>query len=291
MTILLRRHLLFGTYCVCLVLGHLSVLWALVDFSRESVAASHVIVIPLVTVALIYQRRMSIFSSVRSSGLAGLSVILVGLGLWWLARLYRPSGGYDDSLTLMVGALAVLLVGGFLLFYGQEAFRAALFPLLFLGFMVPIPGTLLDGAILFLKTGSTESVAGLFTLTGTAYYREGFVFSLPKVVIEVTDECSGIRSGIALLLTSLLAGHMFLKSAWKRALLVVAILPITVLKNGIRIVTLSLLAMHVDSGFLMGQLHHEGGIVFFLLALAMLALPFAVLRRSETLRPEQTHAS
>jgi len=89
-----------------------------------------------------------------------------------------------------------------------------------------------------------------------------------------------------LLLTSLLAGHTFLRTPWTKTVIVLAILPVTILKNGVRIVTLSLLAMHVDPGFLAGQLHHEGGIVFFLLALVMLAPVLFLLRRSE-LRPHQ----
>ena len=156
--------------------------------------------------------------------------------------------------------------------------------MLFLGFTIPIPQPVLDVAVAVLKKGSTEAVAGLFTVTGTPYHREGFVFSLPTFAIEVADECSGIRSSIALLLTSLLAGYMMLTSPWKKLLLVLVILPLTIFKNGIRIVTLSLLAMHVDPEFLTGQLHHEGGIVFFLLALVLLFPLFAVLRKSETVR-------
>jgi exosortase/archaeosortase family protein len=52
-----------------------------------------------------------------------------------------------------------------------------------------------------------------------------------------------------------------------------------ILKNAIRIVSLTLLSVHVDPGFLTGQLHHEGGIVFFALALA-LTFPILVLLRS-----------
>jgi hypothetical protein len=37
----------------------------------------------------------------------------------------------------------------------------------------------------------------------------------------------------------------------------------------------------MDPGFLNGQLHHEGGIVFFLLVLPILALILALLGRSE----------
>jgi exosortase/archaeosortase family protein len=103
-------------------------------------------------------------------------------------------------------------------------------------------------------------------------------------VIEIADECSGIRSSISLLLTSLLAGHMLLENAWTKSVLVAVVLPLAVVKNGIRIVSLSLLAMHVDPGFLAGSLHHEGGIVFYLLALTLLAPILGLLRRSELSR-------
>ena len=181
----------------------------------------------------------------------------------------------------LVAGLVVSWVGGFLLFFGRDAARAALFPLLFLAFTIPIPEPVIDSATQVLKNGSTETVAGLFTLTGTPYHRDGFVFALPGFFIEVADECSGIRSSIALLLTGLLSGHVFLRDSWAKTCVIAAVLPITILKNGIRIVTLSLLAMHVDPGFLTGQLHHEGGIVFFLLGLLILAPILVLLRKSE----------
>jgi hypothetical protein len=58
-----------------------------------------------------------------------------------------------------------------------------------------------------------------------------------------------------------------------------------ILKNAIRIVALTLLSIHVDPGFLTGQLHHEGGIVFFLLALALMTPILLLLRGFELPRP------
>jgi exosortase len=276
------RTVAFSIYSLCLVLATAGVLHALIALSSNNATASHHVLIPLITLALIYRSRDRIFADVRSAGRVGAGVILAGLGLALWGSRYWVSGAQGDSLSVMVAALVVLWVGGFLLFYGRDAFRLALFPLLFLGFMIPVPSPLLDAATLFLKTGSTEIVAGLFTLTGTPYYREGFVFSLPNFAIEIADECSGIRSSIALLLTSLVAGDLFLKNRWNKALLVTAVLPIAIFKNGVRIVSLSLLAKYMDPGFLTGQLHHEGGIVFFLLVLPILALILAFLGRSET---------
>jgi exosortase len=277
-----RRTAVFGAYCLCVIVANLGALRALAALAQRDATASHVLLVPFVTLVLIVQQRDALFKSARWDWQAGLGVIAAGLGLLWIAvSLYRPSGGHDDSLSWITAALVVLWIGGFVLVYGRTASRTALFPLAYLGFMVPIPGAVLDGAVRLLKTGSADMVAALFTLTGTTYHREGFVFTLPNVVIEVADECSGIRSSLALLMTILLAGHMFLTSAWKKAVLVLAIVPLTIVKNGIRIVSLTLLAVHVNPGFLTGQLHHEGGIVFFLLALLLLSPLFHVLRKSE----------
>jgi exosortase len=272
---------LFTICTACLIVGSLDVARALVELSRND-SASHVVVIPFVTLALIYRRRTWIFSRVRFDWRAGFGVILLGL-LGLLGALRNPPlVQQQDALTLRVTALVILWIGGFLLFYGRRAFRAALFPLLFLGFAIPLPGVLLNWTTRVLTTGSSETVAGLFMLTGTPYHRDGFVFSLPNLAIEIADECSGIRSSIALVLTGLIAAHIYLKTARSTVLVVAAILPVTLLKNGIRIVSISLLSIHVDPAFLTGWLHHQGGIVFFLLALALLVPVFVVLRRTET---------
>ena len=280
------RTVAFVAYCLCIGLGHWQVLRALYDHSRHDETASHLVAIPAVSIPLIYLARTTVFAAVRTAPGAGLAVIAAGVALALAGPWYGPALGRPDALALSVGALAVMWVGGFLLFYGPKAFRMALFPLFFLVFMVPIPTLVLNGLIDLLKSGSADAVAGLFSLSGTLYYREGFVFSLPSIVIEVADECSGIRSSIALVLTALLAGHMTLDSWWKKAVLVAVAIPLTIVKNAIRIVTLSLLAIHVDPEFLTGQLHHDGGVLFFALTLAMMAPILALLRRSEPARSE-----
>src|SRR5207245_1945207 len=149
----------------------------------------------------------------------------------------------------------------------------------------PIPDFLLNRVIFWLQTGSAEVSYAVFELLGVPIFRTGFVFALPGVTIEVAKECSGIRSSLALLITSLLAGHLFLRSAWRKAALTLATLPLLIVKNGIRIVTLTLLSIYVDPSFLTGRLHHEGGIVFFILALVILAPVLRLLQMSEGPQP------
>jgi exosortase/archaeosortase family protein len=99
--------------------------------------------------------------------------------------------------------------------------------------------------------------------------------------IEVAQECSGIRSSISLLVLALLVSHFAFRPFWKKLVFVTAGLLMMVVKNGVRIVTLTLLANYVDPGFLFGRLHHEGGVVFFLLGLALLWPVYWLLSKSE----------
>jgi exosortase len=269
-------------FCSGLLLANLDVFLALFRLSRVDDTASHIVLIPVITAILIYQNRDAIFAAARPQVKWGLAVVAVGVILRIVASLYYQGASSPAGWpTLSAVSVVVMMLGGFLLCCGQAAFRAALFPLAFLVFMIPIPPPVLHVFVQFLKVGSTEVVAALFTLTGTAHYREGFVFSLPRFAIEIADECSGIRSTIALVLTSLLAGYTLLNSGWNRLMLVAAVLPVAILKNGIRIVSLSLLATHVNPEFLTGQLHNDGGFVFFFLSLLILVPVLGVLRRSE----------
>src|SRR5688500_20406367 len=98
--------------------------------------------------------------------------------------------------------------------------------MLFLAFMVPLPEAVLRGMTSLLKSGTAEVVAALFSLTGTPHHREAYVFFLETVAIEIADECSGIRSTIALLMAALLAGQLLLHRPVHRLLVVLAVLPI-----------------------------------------------------------------
>jgi exosortase/archaeosortase family protein len=102
------------------------------------------------------------------------------------------------------------------------------------------------------------------------------------VSIEIANECSGIRSSIGLFISLLIASHMFLKRWWSKTALMVMVIPMVLVKNAIRITTLTLLAVHVDKAFLISSpLHQSGGIVFFALALLLVLPVLVLLRRCE----------
>jgi exosortase len=249
---------------------------------RRSDYYSHIILIPFVTIYFLAVNRSWVSRIERHDWRPGIGLAFAGLLLyliaWWQARWL---GDNDFGALATFGSL-VFVWGGFLLLFGRKAFRAALFPLFFLAFAIPVPQLLLDSLIYVLQVSSTEVVQWLFNLTGTTYFREGFVYQLVGINIEVAKECSGIRSTLGLIISSVLAGYLFLQSGWRRIVLLVAILPLTIFKNAVRIVTLSLLAVHVDTTFIThGALHHSGGIVFYLPSLAILFVFLWWLRKGE----------
>src|SRR5262245_11989842 len=275
-----------------LVVSALAVFWVplttLVKFSFRQEHYSHIILIPLISTALVILERRGIFARAEPNHLVGSALLAAGVLLYVFGRSTFGPLSENDQLSAVILAFVVILVGSFVLCYGRRAARSALFPLLFLFMMVPIPEFVLDRAIAWLQTGSADVSEAIFELIGVPVFRAGFIFSLPRVTVEVAKECSGIRSSLALLITSLLAGHFMLQSAWAKTTLTVATLPLLVVKNGIRIVTLSLLSSH-DPRFLTGSLHRRGGVIFFILGLALLAAVLLLLQKAE--RSGQTGAS
>jgi exosortase len=278
------RIIWFAAYLATACALFADLLRALYEVSRANEAASHLVLIPFVSIALVYQNRSRVFANLSNAWRGGLAVLAAAALLVGMPDAGLAAIGLEPSLSLRIAGLVGIWIAGFLMFFGPQAAREAVFPLGFLFLTIPLPAAVLAAATEALKVGSTEAVAALFSLTGTPYYRSGFEFTLATLAIEVADACSGIRSSIALAITALLIGHWSLRSPWAKVILVVAVLPLTILKNAIRIVSLSLLAVHVSPDFMVGRLHNDGGIVFFLLALALLSLVVAVLKRLEAPR-------
>jgi len=282
MKILNLRNLLFlGS--VVLVLGiFYSPLKQLAALSFQNELYSHFLLIPVVSLFFLWVSRKSIFDEVSFSLKTGVPIALVGILFLGIGVINHLKLNQNDYLSLMMFALLACILGIFLGFFGSRAFRKALFPLLFLIFIVPIPTLILDPLIRVLQVGSAHFTYVIFKIIGLPVFRDGMVFELPGIAIEVAKECSGIRSSLALIITSIIAGYLFLQTGWKKIVLVLAIFPITIIKNAIRITTLSLLAIYVDESWLTGSsLHSSGGILFFLLALVLLAPILLFLKKTE----------
>ena len=194
-------------------------------------------------------------------------------------RFFNPP--LTDRLSVSVLAIVLIWLAGFVLCYGTRCFRGALFPLLFLFLMIPFPTVLTENIVLALQKGSAVMTYALFKLLGVPVYWQRFKFLLPGVEIEIAEECSGIRSSMALLITSMVAGHVLLLSNWRKLIFSLFTVPVVIFKNAVRIVTISCLGIYVNAGFLHGKVHRYGGLFFSLISLAILVPLLLALQSKE----------
>jgi exosortase len=271
-----RRWVLFWGWLACSMVISWTALAALLRYSFGNDDASHILLIPFISAWLMFIDRGRIFRSLSSDVVVCLTLSVPGIAIvLWSLRI-QPA-----SPSLCAFGLVLVWIAGFALAFGREALKAARFPLMFLFLFIPLPEALLSRVVYFLQKGSAEISALLFGLTPLPVLREGFVFHLPRFSIEVARECSGIRSSIALLVLAILVGHFFLRTWWKQVVFVLAGFVVMIVKNGIRIVTLTVLATYVDPGFLYGNLHREGGVVFFMIGLLLLVPVFWILQTGD----------
>jgi exosortase len=284
-----KRLVLFGCWIVLssLLFSHAMIAFVRMSFSNAD--ASHLILIPFISALVLFVERDKIFLDLHYDKVLGGLFLFLACCAALASRFARGDSSLDLELSGYILSLVLFWVAGFALLFGKAASKAGYFPLLFLFLMVPPPNFLLDHVIYLLQAGSAWITGALFDLLGVPVLREGFVFHLARVNIEVAKECSGIRSSMALLILAILIAHFRLRSFWKKVLFLACGLFLMILKNGIRIVSLTLLAMHVDPSFLYGKLHHQGGAVFFLLSLLLLVPLLWLLERGEALHAKDTH--
>jgi exosortase len=243
---------------------------------------THLLLIVPIGVALILLDWKPLLPVGRSSGASlssaflGIAVILTAVPTWKSASL--PS---DVQLSLNMLAFVVWWVASFRLCFGIPAFRRSLFPLCFLFWLVPLPGVVLDSIVNLLQQGSAAAAYLLFAAVRVPVQQRGLLLHIPDLTLAVAPECSSIRSSLMLLVTTMVLAQLLLRSTWRKVVLIAAALPLSVAKNGLRIFTIGILGTKVDPGYLTGRLHRQGGIIFFLVALAAISLLLWLLRRGE----------
>jgi exosortase len=278
------RCIIFCAWVLVSLLLFAKPVYELFQLANHDETASHILLIPLITMWLFYLKRKHLqretaFSFWPAVAFAAPSILiaLLSINCQTCAPKTRLSG-YVLSLVLLV-------VAGFLLAFGAAAAKSSAFALAFLLFSIPIPDLFLGKIVSGLQTGSAAIAEFFFDLSGAPVLRQGFIFRLPVMSIEVAQECSGIRSSLALLILAVLVAHFSFRPLWKKLAFVAAGLCMMLVKNGIRIAALTLLANYVNPAFLTGSLHRQGGIVFFLIGLALLFPVYWALRKGEESKP------
>lgn len=272
-------------YFVLLLLLFAQSLTRLMLYAARSDLYSYILLVPFISGYLLYMNRSRSSAAYRTSiagtiTAAAIAIAALAAGIRWERDL-----SINDGFSLMALAfVSFVAVGGFL-FFGSKWMAAMAFPVTFLIFTVPLPDAATKWLEEALAVASAEAAALFFSVSGTPVVRQGTLFQLPRIVLRVAQECSGIHSSWVLFMTSLLASHLFLRTRWRRIVLVAFVIPLGILRNGFRILVIGLLCVHVGPQMIDSSIHHRGGPLFFALSLVPLLLLLLWLRRQE-MRPK-----
>lgn len=269
---------------VILLIAFLGPIKQWVGFCWNSELYSHCLLIPIVSAYFIWIKRPILFAAGRRLEWLGIlpvlgALILLGLCRW--LRQAQATVAIEDYLAMTMGAFFLLVIGLVLFTLGRNFVSQSAFAFCFLIFAMPWPNLVMNAVMAFLQHRSADMSEVFLRLSGMTVFRDGTFFALPGFKMEVAPECSGIHSTLALFISSLAAGHMLLPRWRSRMFLALAVLPLALLRNALRIFTISLLCVYVDPEMIHAYIHRRGGPIFFAFSLIPLFLLLLYLRKND----------
>ncbi len=231
---------------------------------------SHGPLVPLASLALVW---------LRWPRLRRLEVRPESRGLWLLAAgcLMLVLGLRMDLFALQGWSLLVVLLGLTLTFFGVPILRMTAFPILYLAFMLTFPPAVMNTLSFALKTFATAGAAGAAKLLGVAMRVDGMQIYFHTGELRVENPCSGLRSLIALFATGTLFAYFQRGGLWRRAVVMLAAIPIALAGNMVRLLLLFIAADRMGVIWATGRFHDVTGYVLYAVALGLLWLLRGVL--------------
>src|SRR5260370_15959290 len=207
---------------------------------------------PAVAAFLIWQQKDSLEQIPFEGSWRGVGLVLLGGGLLVLGEL-------ATVYSLVQYAYLVTLYGLVLSFTGRRAFRLLGVPLLILAFMIPLPAFFLYNLSTNLQLLSSELGVWFMRLFGISVFVEGNVIDLGGYKLQVAEACDGLRYLFPLMTLGFLIAHFYKGAAWKRIVLFLSSIPVTIIMNSARIGTIGLMVEHWGIGMAEGFLHEVQG--------------------------------
>lgn len=259
-----------------LVLTYWSIVSGMVFDWNNDPNYSHGFLVPLISGYMIYQKWPELKKLTVEPSNSGLLAVIGSLGLLIL-------GFAGTEYFTMRVSLVFLLASIVIFWFGWVVFRALLFPLAFLLFMVPLPYIVYDAMAFPLKLLVAKFSVVSLKLMGIAVLREGNIIMFPQTVLEVADACSGLRSLMSLIALAVAYAAFSHTSHIKRIIIVLSAVPIAIATNMFRVIVTGVLAQYYGAAAAEGFFHEFAGITVFAIAMVLLFLLGAILSKVKTL--------
>ena len=176
---------------------------------------------------------------------------------------------------LMVEVAALLLALGAIayVFVGHRVLMKMWFPIVYLVFLIPLPGWVLDSMTQPLKVLVSDVTTFILSAVGYPISQVGVTLYIAQYQLLVEDACAGLNSIISLTAVGLFYIYLLHNASWRYSLLlVVFVLPIAIAANVVRVIALVLITYYFGDEAAQGYLHDFAGIVTFVSALLFIFL-------------------
>jgi exosortase D (VPLPA-CTERM-specific) len=231
---------------------------------------SHGLLIPPVAAYLIWQQKDRLERIPFDGSWWGVALVLLGGAM-------LVAGELGTIFTVVQYAYIITLCGLILSFLGWRAFRLIAVPLLILLFMIPLPQFVLANLSTKLQLISSQLGVALMRLFDISVFLEGNVIDLGGYKLQVAEACSGLRYLFPLMTLGFLMAYFYKGALWKRIVLFLSSIPITVIMNSVRVGIIGVTVDRWGIAMAEGFLHEFQGWMIFMLSAALMVGEIAVL--------------
>ncbi len=225
---------------------------------------SHAVFVPFASAYLLWLDRGEVASVKKEPFPGGIWLIIFGVIVLLLSSLFRVY--FTAAFTM-----PIVLSGVILVFFGKEFFRRIFFPVAFLVFMIPLPEVLITEISFQLKMFAAQIATSLLNNhLRIPAIREGSLIKMRNASVMVEDVCSGLKYLISLTALGSIFAYLLKGPWWKKTILFLFTIPISILTNVFRIIVLSFVSEVWGSQYASGLFHDLTGLLGFALAFVLL---------------------
>jgi len=201
-------------------------------------------------------------------------------GITFILALVLYTIGRSQQLYLFeVGSFVLMLSAILLIKFGYGAIKIMLFPLFFMLFMIPLPGTLVIMLTMPMKMAVSYMTEHILYWVGYPIARNGVILQIGQYQLLIANACAGLQTLLSLEALGLLYLNLVRHaSVFRGVALAIFIVPISFVANVIRVVSLTLITFYFGEAAGQGFLHMFSGIVLFLSALILIIAADNLLR-------------
>jgi exosortase D (VPLPA-CTERM-specific) len=255
--------LIIGAMVSAVALAHWATILNLVERWISQPEYTHGFFIPAISASVLWARRDAISRSIGKPSWLGVVLMVVSCAV-------LITGVKTDTYALYHGALLVAVFELALAFGGWSLVRVTAVPLAFLVFMVPLPPFISSALTLELQNISSELGVAFIRLFQIPVHLEGNIIDLGGYQLGIVEACSGLRYLIPFLSLGFIGAYLYRGPLWQKAVVFVAVIPITIVMNGARIAMIGVISQVVGISYAEGFLHYLEGWTVFIACIAIL---------------------